>query len=69
MANILKNAPPYTIEVYYTDNGREYKGNLGYHKFMVKYIEDKTEQGFTKPKTPGTKDKAERVIRTIMNVA
>jgi transposase InsO family protein len=56
----------YSIEVYYTDNGKEYKGNPGHHAFMKKCSENKIEQGFTKIKTPRTNGKAERVIRTIM---
>jgi len=59
---------PYTIEVYYTDNGREYKGNPKHHEFMVKCSENMIEQGFTRPKTPRTNGKAERVIRTIMEM-
>ena len=57
---------PYTIEVWYTDNGKEYKGDPGSHVFMVGCSEAKIEQGFTRPKTPRTNGKAERVIRTIM---
>jgi len=57
---------PYTIEVYYTDNGREYKGNPKNHEFMVKCQENRIEQGFTRPRTPRTNGKAERVIRTII---
>lgn len=44
------------------------RGNPRHHKFMVKYIENKIEQGFTKPKTPRTNGKAERVIRIIMEM-
>jgi transposase InsO family protein len=57
---------PYTIELYYTDNGKEYKGDPSHHAFMKKCAENRIEQGFTKVKTPRTNGKAERVIRTIM---
>jgi transposase InsO family protein len=56
----------YSIEVYYTDNGKEYKGDSAHHAFMKKCLENKIEQGFTKVKNPKTNGKAERVIRTIM---
>ena len=58
----------YTIEVYYTDNGKEYKGDPRHHAFMKKCLENKIEQGFTRVKTPRTNGKAERVIRTIMEM-
>jgi len=57
----------YTIEQYYSDNGKEYKGNPEHHEFMLKCKEHKIEQGFTRIKTPRTNGKAERVIRTIMD--
>ena len=57
----------YTIELYYTDNGKEYKGDPRHHAFMVKCKENTIEQGFTRVKTPRTNGKAERVIRTIMS--
>ena len=56
---------PYTIEQWYTDNGREYQGNLKTHAFVQLCCSNKIEQRFTKPKTPRTNGKAERVIRTI----
>lgn len=59
---------PYTIEVYYTDNGKEYKGNPLHHAFMKTCAENTIEQGFTKTKCPRTNGKAERVIRTIMDM-
>jgi len=58
----------YTIEVYYTDNGKEYKGNPDDHAFMKHCHELKIEQRFTKVKTPRTNGKAERVIRTLMEM-
>jgi transposase InsO family protein len=56
----------YTIEVYYTDNGKEYKGDPRQHSFMSKCLEHGIAQGFTRVKRPQTNGKAERVIRTIM---
>lgn len=58
----------YTIEVYYTDNGKEYKGDPKNHAFMKLCKELKIEQGFTKVRNPKTNGKAERVIRTIMEM-
>lgn len=59
------NECPYTIEMWYTDNGREFRGNPEIHAFMKFCKENKIEQGFTKVKTPRTNGKAERVIRTL----
>ena len=58
----------YTIEIAYSDNGKEFRGNPGNHAFM-KYCKDqKIEQRFTKFRNPKTNGKAERVIRTIMEM-
>ena len=59
---------PYTIEEYYTDNGKEYRGNSSHHEFMKLCLDNQIEQRFTRPKTPRTNGKAERVIRTIMDM-
>jgi len=59
---------PYTIEKYYTDNGKEYKGDHTRHAFMQLCQASRIEQGFTKVKHPQTNGKAERVIRTIMEM-
>ena len=58
----------YTIETVYSDNGLEYRGNPGNHAFMKLCTENKIEQRFTKVKTPKTNGKAERVIRTLMDM-
>jgi transposase InsO family protein len=58
---------PYTIEQIYTDNGLEYRGNE-HHAFGKLCKESKIEQRFTKVKCPRTNGKAERVIRTIMDM-
>lgn len=62
------NECPYTIEVWYTDNGREFVGNPENHAFMKLCKEYGIEQRFTKVRTPRTNGKAERVIRTIMEM-
>lgn len=59
---------PYTIEQAYSDNGLEYRGNPENHAFMKLCRENGTEQRFTRVKTPRTNGKAERVIRTLMEM-
>lgn len=59
---------PYTIEQLYTDNGKEYKGDPDHHAVMLLCTEHKIEQRFTKIGNPKTNGKAERVIRTIMEM-
>ena len=59
---------PYTIEQAYTDNGLEYKGNQNYHAFVKLCQKNKIEQRFTKVRHPYTNGKAERVIRTLMDM-
>lgn len=58
----------YTIEQAYSDNGLEYRGNPENHAFMKLCRENRIEQRFTKVKTPQTNGKAERVIRTLMEM-
>lgn len=59
---------PYTIDVIFSDNGTEYRGRPEDHAFMKLCKEQKIEQRFTKVKTPRTNGKAERVIRTLMDM-
>lgn len=59
---------PYTISVWYTDNGTEYKGNPKEHEFMKLSLQHGIKQSFTRPKTPRTNGKAERVIKTIQEM-
>jgi transposase InsO family protein len=59
---------PYTIETYFTDNGREYRGDPDHHAFMKHCQKNKIEQRFTKVKSPRTNGKAERMIRTLMEM-
>ena len=58
----------YTIEQAYSDNGLEYRGNEKNHAFMKLCARSGIEQRFTKVKHPQTNGKAERVIRTIMEM-
>jgi transposase InsO family protein len=58
----------YTIEQAYSDNGLEYRGNEENHAFMKLCKMNDIEQRFTKVKHPQTNGKAERVIRTIMQM-
>ena len=58
----------YTIECYYTDNGKEYKGNIFSHAFMRACEKNNIAQRFTRVRRPQTNGKAERVIRTLMEM-
>lgn len=58
----------YDIEQIYTDNGTEYKGNEEKHSFMLLCKENNLDQKFTKVRCPQTNGKAERVIRTLMEM-
>ena len=59
---------PYKIEQIYSDNGTEYKGNEDKHEFMLLCKSNNIEQRFTKIKRPQTNGKAERVIRTLLEM-
>ena len=67
LTQMLKECP-YTIEQLYSDNGTEYRGDKDTHAFMKKCSEQNIEQRFTKPRTPRTNGKAERMIRTLMEM-
>ena len=56
---------PYNIEETYSDNGSAYRGRKD-HAFVAKCIKNNVSQKFTRPHTPKTNGKAERVIRTLM---
>lgn len=56
---------PYTIEVVYSDNGKEYKGSLPDHPFALTCAVYSINQSFTKVRKPQINGKAERVIRTL----
>jgi len=58
---------PYTIEYAYSDNGKEFKGTSE-HAFVKACSELDIGQKFTRIKRPQTNGKAERVIRTIMEM-
>ena len=58
----------YMIETAYSDNGKEFRGDCVHHAFMKLCTEQKIEQRFIKVRNPKTNGKAERVIRTIMDM-
>lgn len=58
---------PYTIEYAYSDNGQEYKGTQE-HCFVETCKKNNIGQKFTRINRPQTNGKAERVIRTIMEM-
>ena len=59
---------PYTIEIAYWDNGLEYKGRQEHHAFAKLCTDNKIEQRFTKVRCPQTNGKAERMIRTLLEM-
>lgn len=59
---------PYTIEIAYSDNGTEYRGTEGVHAFMNVCKEHGIAQRHTKVRHPQTNGKAERVIKTLMEL-
>ena len=61
------SACPYTVEVAYSDNGTEYKGSEK-HAFRQLCTQHRVAQRFTRVKTPRTNGKAERMIRTLMEM-
>lgn len=58
---------PYVIECLYTDNGKEYKWTQD-HELMKYCLESWIKKKYTKVKRPQTNGKAERVIRTLMDM-
>lgn len=58
-------AMPFRIETTYSDNGPEYRGRPD-HSFVATCRRHGIDQKFTKPHTPRTNGKAERVIKTLM---
>jgi transposase InsO family protein len=56
---------PFDVKDWYTDRGTEWKGTAE-HEFVAWLREHTITQHFTKPRTPQTNGKAERVIRTLM---
>lgn len=58
---------PFIIEAVMTDNGREYRGKIERgHGFETLLDEENIKHLYTKPYTPKTNGKAERIIRTIL---
>lgn len=58
---------PYTLEYAYSDNGKEYKGTEN-HAFVSLCKQHGIGQKFTRVNRPQTNGKAERVIRTLMEM-
>ena len=58
---------PYQIDYAYSDNGKEYKGTE-HHSFVHACVQHNIGQKFTRIARPQTNGKAERVIRTIMEM-
>ncbi len=58
---------PYQIDCAYSDNGTEFKGNHG-HAFGKACRQHGIGQKFTRVNRPQTNGKAERVIRTLMDM-
>lgn len=58
---------PYSIEKILTDNGREYKGKEE-HEFVKICEQFSITQAYTRVKRPQTNGKAERFIRTLMEM-
>ena len=58
---------PYQIDYAYSDNGKEYKGTV-HHSFVHACVQHGIGQKFTRIARPQTNGKAERVIRTIMQM-
>lgn len=58
---------PYEIDYIYSDNGKEYKGGAS-HAFVQTCAKHNIGQRFTRIARPQTNGKAERVIRTLMEM-
>lgn len=65
MENVISTCS-YVIEKVYSDNGTEYKGRHDSHLFMLACSQNGATRGFTRPYTPQTNGKAERVIRILL---
>lgn len=61
----VRTTSPYSIECAYSDNGSTYRGRPD-HAFVAACRQHQIAQKFTRPHTPRTNGKAERVIQTIM---
>jgi len=64
--HVLKPCP-YELDYIYSDNGKEYKGRPE-HAFVKMCFDNDIGQKFTRVARPQTNGKAERVIRTIMEM-
>ncbi len=66
MATVIAQCP-YQIDYAYSDNGKEYKGT-DHHAFVNACKQHGIGQKFTRINRPQTNGKAERVIRTLMDM-
>lgn len=66
LAQVIEECP-YTIECAYSDNGTEYKGTPD-HAFVALCKTNSIGQKFTRVRRPQTNGKAERVIKTILEM-
>lgn len=66
MATVIAQCP-YQIDYAYSDNGKEYKGTDD-HAFVKTCRQNGIGQKFTRINRPQTNGKAERVIRTLMDM-
>jgi transposase InsO family protein len=66
LAQVIAESP-YTLECAYSDNGTEYKGTPE-HAFAALCAAHGITQAFTRTKRPQTNGKAERVIKTLLDM-
>jgi transposase InsO family protein len=66
LAHVIAQCP-YQIDYVYSDNGKEYKGTAD-HAFVKACLQHGIGQKFTRVNRPQTNGKAERVIRTLMEM-
>ena len=65
LGEVAQERLPFDIQDWYTDRGTEWRGTRE-HAFVMWCRENDITQHFTKPRTPQTNGKAERMIRTLM---
>ncbi len=64
--HVIKHCP-YTLDYLYSDNGKEFKGTAE-HALVKVCLTNNIGQKFTRISRPQTNGKAERVIRTLMEM-
>lgn len=63
--DIIRASFPFKIQAFLTDNGTEFTGSRKRHLFQMGCIDFEIDHRTTKPNSPKTNGKAERVIRTL----